>query len=167
MDSLQAPLSRTREAMVALEPGAKALGKSEKDLRGFLVDAVPVAHQVPGVSELALPAVDDLTRTLSDARPLVPEVRQAVGDLLTPLRVLSRYSTDMAQLFLRGASFVSQGPNPGVRYARLGVTPGVNTVTGGLLRSGNLPQNQYPRPGVAQYDRAQGLPPGLPEGVTR
>ncbi|WP_067430580.1 MlaD family protein [Nocardioides jensenii] len=166
MDSLQAPLARTGSAMRALEPGAKSLSNSEQNLRGFLREAVPVAKQVPGVAGLAVPAVDDLTSTLSDARPLAPEVRQAVGDLLEPLRVLSYYSTDMAQLFLRGKSFVSQGPNPGVRYARLGVTPGVNTVTGGLLRSGNLPQNQYPAPGEAQYDRAQGLPPGLPGKVT-
>jgi phospholipid/cholesterol/gamma-HCH transport system substrate-binding protein len=73
----------------------------------------------------------------------------------------------MAQLFLRGASFVSQGPEPGVRYARLGVTPGVNTVTGGLLPSSNLPLNEYPRPGEAQHDRAHGLPPGLIPGGSR
>lgn len=167
MDTLKAPLSRTGAAMRSLEPGAKALGNSEKNLRGFLVDAVPVADQVPGVADLALPAVDGLTTTVADARPLAPEVRQAVGDLLEPLRVLSFYSKDMAQLFLRGRSFVSQGPNPGVRYARLGVTPGLNTVTGGLLTSGNLPQNEYPAPNEAQHDRAQGLPPGLPGKVTR
>jgi phospholipid/cholesterol/gamma-HCH transport system substrate-binding protein len=167
MDSLRTPLARTAGAMRALEPGARALGRSERDLRGFLRDAVPVAGQVPGVAQQAVPVVEDLTKTLSDARPLAPQVRQAIGDLLTPLRVLAPYSTDMAELFLRGRSFVSQGPEPGVRYARLGVTPGVNTLTGGLLRSGNLPQNQYPRPGEAQHDRAQGLPPGLPGGVTR
>jgi phospholipid/cholesterol/gamma-HCH transport system substrate-binding protein len=162
MNSLHEPLARTAQAMRALEPGAKALGRSEKDLRGFLRDAVPVAEDFPGVMRQAVPAIEDLTQTFADARPLAPQVRQAIGDLLTPLRVLAPYSIDMAQLFLRGASFVSQGPNPGVRYARLGVTPGINTVTGGLLASGNLPQNEYPRPGEAQHDRAQGLPPGLP-----
>jgi phospholipid/cholesterol/gamma-HCH transport system substrate-binding protein len=166
MNSLQGPLAQTAQAMRALEPGADALGRSENDLRGFLRDSVPVARQVPGVAKQAVPVVEDLTRTVADARPLAPMVRQAIGDLLTPLRVLAPYSVDMAQLFLRGASFVSQGPEPGVRYARLGVTPGVNTLTGLLLPSGsNLPQNQYPRPGEAQHDRAQGLPPGLPLGV--
>jgi phospholipid/cholesterol/gamma-HCH transport system substrate-binding protein len=167
MDSLRTPLARTGQAMRTLAPGAKALGRAENDLRGFLREAVPVAGQVPGVAKQALPAITDLTKTVSDARPLAPKVRQTVGDLLTPLRVLAPYSTDMAQMFERGASFVSQGPEPGVRYARLGVTPGLNTVTGGLVASGNLPQNEYPRPGEAQHDRAQGLPPGLPEGANR
>ena len=162
MNSLRDPLAKSAQAMRALQPGAEALGRSEKDLRGFLRDSVPVAGDFPGVMRQAVPALQDLTHTFADARPLAPQVRQAIGDLLTPLRVLAPYSIDMAQLFLRGASFVSQGPEPGVRYARLGVTPGINTVTGGLLASGNLPQNQYPRPGEAQYDRAEGLPPGLP-----
>jgi phospholipid/cholesterol/gamma-HCH transport system substrate-binding protein len=162
MKSLREPLARTAQAMRALEPGAEALGRSEKSLRGFLRDSVPVAKDFPGVMRQAVPAIEDLTQTIADARPLAPLVRQAVGDLMTPLRVLAPYSIDMAQLFFRGASFVSQGPNAGVRYARLGVTPGINTVTGGLLASGNLPQNEYPLPGEAQHDRAQGLPPGLP-----
>lgn len=170
MRSLRTPLGDTAAAMRSLEPGAAALGRSEKDLRAFLREAVPVAHDVPGVAELAIPAVEDLTDTFGDARPLAPLVRQAIGDLLTPLRVLAPYSPEMAQLFLRGRSFVSQGPQPGVRYARLGVTPGVNTLLGGLVPSGDvsLPQNQYPRPGEAQHDRAGGmLPPGTPLGGTR
>ena len=116
------------------------------------------------VAKLALPAVTDLTTTMSDARPLAPRVRDALGYAMTPLQVLAPYTTDMSELWLRGASFVSQGPRPGVRYARLGVTPGVNTVTGGLLSSGSsLPQDNYPAPGQAQFDRASGLlPVGIP-----
>jgi phospholipid/cholesterol/gamma-HCH transport system substrate-binding protein len=162
MDTLRNPLAQTGAAMEALEPGARSLGASEKDLRGFLRDAVPVAAQVPGVAKKAVPAVDDLTRTMSDARPLAPKLRQAIGDLMTPLGVLAPYSTDMSQMFERGASFVSQGPNPGTRYARLGLTPGLNTITGGLFKSSDLPQNEYPRPGEAQHDRAEGL---LPTGL--
>jgi phospholipid/cholesterol/gamma-HCH transport system substrate-binding protein len=165
MDSLRDPLTQTGAAMTALEPGARSLSASEKDLRGFLRDAVPVAAKVPGVAKKAKPAVSDLTRTMSDARPLAPKLRQTIGDLMTPLSVLAPYSTDMSQLFERGASFVSQGPNPGTRYARLGLTPGANTVTGGLFGSSNLPQNEYPRPGEAQHDRAGGaLPTGLLPG---
>jgi phospholipid/cholesterol/gamma-HCH transport system substrate-binding protein len=170
MTRLQTPLADAAQAMRSLEPGATALGSSERDLRGFLRDAVPVAHKVPPVAELAVPAVENLTTVFVDARPLAPLLRQAIGDLLTPLRVLAPYAPEIATLFLRGASFVSQGPQPGVRYARLGVTPGVNTLLGGLVASGDasLPQNQYPRPGEAQHDRADGpLPPGIPLGGTR
>lgn len=168
MDELRGPLGDTKVAVRALEPGAVALARSEDDLRGFLRASVPVADQVPGVAEQAVPAVRSLTGAVADARPLAPKVTQAVGDLIAPLRVLAPYAPDMASLFLRGASFVSQGPNPGVRYARLGVTPGVNTLTGGLLSSRNLPQNQYPRPGEAENDRAEGLlPVGLQFGVVQ
>lgn len=164
MRKLQTPLSDTRAAVTALQPGAQALGSSVPDLRGFLRAAVPVAGQVPSVAQLSLPAISDLTGTMTDARPLAPRVRDALGDALSPLEVLAAYTTDLSQLFLRGASFVSQGPHPGLRYARLGVSPGINTVTGGLVASGNLPQDNYPAPGVAQFDRARGLlPSGLPK----
>lgn len=159
---LEMSLADTRSAMVALQPGAQALGGSVPDLRGLLRAAVPVAGQVPSVAQLSLPAISDLTTTMTDARPLAPRVRDALGYALSPLGVLAPYTTDLSELFLRGASFVSQGPHPGLRYARLGVSPGVNTVTGGLIASGNLPQDNYPAPGLAQFDRARGLlPPGL------
>ncbi len=162
LDALNAPLADTASAVRALEPGAAALTESEADVRGVLVEGVPVAGKVPGVAEQAIPAVEDLTHTVADARPLAPQVRQAIGDLLTPLRVLAPYAPEIGQLFVRGHSFVSEGPVPGIRYARLGVDPGLATVTGGLLPSGNYYQNQYPRPGEASRDRAQGLPAGIP-----
>ncbi|GAA3523894.1 MlaD family protein [Nocardioides daeguensis] len=168
MDDLRRPLANTRKAVTALEPGGVALARSERDLRSFLRDSVPVAHQVPAVADQAVPAVKSLAGAMADARPLAPPAAQAVNDLMTPLRVLAPYASDMASLFLRGASFVSQGPNPGVRYARLGVSPGVNTLTGGLISSRDLPQNQYPKPGEAENDRAKGLlPVGLQFGLVK
>ncbi|RJS46733.1 MlaD family protein [Nocardioides cavernaquae] len=167
MSRLQTPLANTAQAMRALEPGAVALGHSEKDLRGFLRDSVPVARKVAPVAHLATPALERLTQMMSAARALAPRVQEAIAYLRVPLSVLAPYAPEMASLFLRGRSFVSQGPEPGVRYARLGVTPGVNTLTGGLIASGDqsLPQNQYPKPGEAENDRAKGLlPPGLPLG---
>jgi phospholipid/cholesterol/gamma-HCH transport system substrate-binding protein len=166
MDDLHGPLVNARKAMVALEPGAVALARSEGDLRSFLRDALPVVDKVPGVARNALPAVKSLTGAMADARPLAPKVTQAVGDLIAPLRILAPYAPEMATLFIRGASFVSQGPQPGVRAARLMVAPGVNTVTGGLLNSRDLPQNSYPKPGEAEHDRAEGLlPVGLQLGL--
>lgn len=162
MTKLRQPLADTRAAMTALQPGAQALGQATPDLRGLLTAAVPVLGQVPPVVQAALPALADLTTTMSDARPLAPRIRDALGSALSPLEILSAYTSDLSQLFLRGASFVSQGPRPGLRFARLGVSPGVNTVTGGLFSSGAaLPQDNYPAPGRAQYDRAHGLVTGL------
>ncbi|AEH09481.1 MULTISPECIES: MlaD family protein [Protofrankia] len=162
LDSLNTPLADTASAVRDLEPGAGALARSETDVRGVLVEGVPVAGKVPGVAEQAVPAVEDLTHTVSDARPLASPLRRAISDLNTPLRVLAPYAPEIGQLFVRGQSFVSEGPVPGVRYARLSVNPGLATVTNGLLPSGNYAQNQYPRPGEASSDRAQGLPSGIP-----
>lgn len=165
-DSLRGPLADTRLAMRSLEPGARALGRSEENLRSFLRNAVPVADQVAPVAGKAVPALKSLAGAMRDARPIAPMLSQALGSLVAPLGVLAPYAPDTASLFERGRSFVSQGPRPGVRYARLGVTPGVNTLTGGLVSSRDLPQNQYPRPGEAQNDRARGLlPVGLQIGV--
>jgi phospholipid/cholesterol/gamma-HCH transport system substrate-binding protein len=167
MSRLQTPLANTGRAMRALEPGAVALGRSETDLRGFLRDSVPVARKVAPVAHLASPAIEKLTTMLFHARALAPRIQAAISYLRAPLSFLAPYAPEMASLFLRGRSFVSQGPEPGVRYARLGVTPGVNTLTGGLIASGDqsLPQNQYPKPGEAENDRAKGfLPPGVPTG---
>lgn len=167
LDAARQPLADTASAMRELEPGAGALARSETDLRGVLVGGVPVAGKVPGVARQAEPVVEDLTRTLADARPLAPPLRAAIGDLLTPLRVLAPYAPEIGQLFVRGHSFVSEGPADGIRYARLGLAPGLATATGGLLASGNYAQNQYPAPGQASYDRATGLPTGIPLGGGR
>jgi phospholipid/cholesterol/gamma-HCH transport system substrate-binding protein len=166
MAKLRQPLTDTRLAMVALQPGAQALGRATPDLRALLRDAIPVLGQIPGVAQDAMPALASLTTTMTDGRPLAPRVRNALASAATPLAVLAPYTTDLSQLFLRAASFVSQGPRPGLRYARLGISPGINTVTGGLLSSGStgLPQDNYPAPGQAQHDRATGLvPPGVPK----
>ena len=165
MTKLKQPLADARLAMVALDPGAQALGKATPDLRGFLTAAVPVLGQVPAVAQDAMPALASLSTTMTDARPLAPRIESGLAYAMTPLEVLAPYTTDFSQLWFRGRSFVSQGPRPGLRYARLGVSPGVNTITGGLLSSGQaLPQNNYPAPGVAQNDRATGL---LPVGVPK
>lgn len=154
MDTARPALADTGAAMRALAPGASALAASEANLRGFLVDSVPVAGQVPGVANLAVPALEDLTGTLADARPMAPDLSTAFSDLAAPLSVLAPYTPDMASLFFRGRSFVSQGPNANQRYARLGVGPNFNTVTNGLGGLFHYTQDNYPAPGQAQNDRS-------------
>lgn len=165
LDGLNAPLADTESTMRELAPGAAALGRSERDLRGFLRESVPVAGKVPGVAEQAEPAVEDLSGLIADARPLAPRVTRALHDASIPLAILAPYGPEMGTLFVRGHSFMSQGPAPGIRYARLNANPGLSTVTGGLIESGNYRQNQYPEPGEADGDRMdKGLPSGLPQG---
>ncbi|GAB2962355.1 MlaD family protein [Amycolatopsis acidiphila] len=166
LDSLDAPLADLQSAMKTVQPGADALGQATPDLRGVLREGVPVLGKVPGVADQANPAIDDLRDTFADARPLAPRLTEALTDLATPLGVLAPYGPEIAQFFVRGHSFVSEGPAPGIRYARLSPNVDVTTVTGGLLSSGNYPIDQYPAPGQATNDRAtQGLPPGLPPAL--
>lgn len=149
LDSLNEPLRNTEAAMARLEPGASALGESTPDLRGFLRGSPDVLDKVPAVAEDAEPATRDLTEIMSDARPVAPRVRDGLDDLAPPLRVLAPYAEEIGQLFVRGHSFVSQGPEPAKRYAKLNVTPDVDGVTTG--------RNSYPKPGEATRDRFRGV----------
>jgi phospholipid/cholesterol/gamma-HCH transport system substrate-binding protein len=157
LDATRTPIADTRLAMEGLRSGAAALADSETNLRGFLRRSVPVLGQVPGVSELAVPALGDLTGAVHDARPLAPDVTEAFDDAVTPLQVLAPYGAEMGSLFVRGSSFVSQGTTSTERYARLAVAPNVNTATNGVFDLADYPQNQYPKPGEAQEDRATRL----------
>ncbi len=162
LDALNQPLADTRMTMATLEPGAHALGEATPDLRGFLVESVPVAEDVPPVAEQAVPAVEELTRTAADARPLAPRAVETLNSLVSPLQVLAPYGPEIGQLFVRGASFLSEGPEPGTRFARLGLAPGLGTATG-MLPSPNFTKNEYPAPGENIGQRkTDGLPAGVP-----
>lgn len=159
--ALDQPLDDLGRTMSRTAPGATALGRSTPDLRGLMRESVPVLGQVPPVAALAVPAVVDLTSTVADARPLAPVLAATVEYLATPLGVLMPFGPEIGQFFGRGHSFVSEGPEPGVRFARLSPNVEVSSVTGGLFSS-NYHRNEYPEPGQASNDHAQtGLPTGL------
>lgn len=163
LDSLNPPLADTRVAMTDLKSGAKSLGEATPDLRGFMRDAVPVAHKVPGFSDDAKSPVEDLTDTLDDARPLVHRARDTFDYLRPPLHVLAPYGPEIGQWFTRMHSFVSQGPENGSRYAHISVTVGAPEATGGVVKSDTKHfVDAYPKPGLA--DR-QHIGSGLPAGI--
>lgn len=162
------PLADTQVAMRNLRSGGRDLGAATPDLRAVLRAGSRVAPKMPPVFEHAEPVVEDLTRTVHDAQPLGPRLAKAVTNAATPLRVLAPYAPEIATWAVRGQSFLSQGPAPGIRFARLAVVPGVDTVTGGLIGSSNFAQNEYPAPGQADRDRTTGgLPSGVPIGGAR
>ncbi|WP_181780145.1 MlaD family protein [Pseudonocardia pini] len=163
LDALDEPLGHTQSAVSTLEPGAASLAAAENDLRGVLTESPPVLDRVPGVADLAEPAVEDLTDTVADARPLADRVAQALDDAETPLSVLQPYGPEIGQLFVRLASFVSMGGADGNRYAYINANVGADSVTTGLVDSCNVAQNNYPKPGEASFDTLkEGLPPGVP-----
>jgi phospholipid/cholesterol/gamma-HCH transport system substrate-binding protein len=165
LDKLDGPLADTEATMNSLQPGARALGDATPDLRGVLTDAPPVLGKVPGVADSAEPALSDLTDTAEAARPLVPRATETLGSVRGALERLAPYSPEIGSWILRVQSFVSEGSDPGTRFARIGLAPGVPTVTGGLLPSGSKYNQPYPAPGQDPVTRDRGgLPQGLPIG---
>lgn len=99
LDGLEQPLDHVRSTLATMRSGAQALGESADDLRGALRAGVEPLSQVPGVSDEAKPAVDDLTATFADLRPVVDPLDKALdkGDDL--LDGLSPYATDVGRFF--------------------------------------------------------------------
>lgn len=99
LQSLDGPLADLRVAMTRVRPGAAALAKAVPSTRAFLRSAVAPLEKVPGVSRQALPAVDALTRTMDDARPLAPRIVGSLQDAAVLLAGLAPYSTDIGHFF--------------------------------------------------------------------
>lgn len=159
--SLKAPLGDVQTTMETIRPGADDFGQTVPDLRGTFRDGVPVLDKVPDFSDKAEPAVKDLDKTFSDARPLAPKVRDAFDSLAPILGGLAPYGPEIGQFFVRGHSFVSEGPAPNIRYARFDLAFGAQQGTGGLYPSVR-PRDPYPKPGEADRQAYHGF---VPAGV--
>jgi hypothetical protein len=63
-------------------------------------------------------------------------------------------------MIVRLNSFVSEGPEPNKRYARLNINVDADTVTGGVVGSGpNYRQQVYAKPGETAKQRMTGVAP--------
>jgi phospholipid/cholesterol/gamma-HCH transport system substrate-binding protein len=165
LDRLDQPLGDTETAMRTLEPGAVALGKATPDLRGVLREGVPVAEKIPDVSSSAKPALGDLTDTASDARPLAPKAVETLDSLKLALDGIAPYGPEIGNFFVRSQSFVSEGPDPSSRFARVGVDVSPSAATAGIYKSGNGQFNPYPKPGEDRTLHSRSGPPGGLPGV--
>ena len=99
LGSLNRPLGDLQSAMTALRPGASALGAAVPATRTFLVQSIAPLQKVPGVSNLAVPAVDSLTPAFADARPVAPRVASSFEDAAVLLAGLSPYAYDIGRFF--------------------------------------------------------------------
>lgn len=151
--ALDKPLADTRAALVDVCPGVEALSAATPDLRGVLREAPVPLNRVPGVATTANPALADLTRTVADARPLVPAVSRGLTDAALPVNTLALYSDQVVEFFRRIESMVSTEVSPGVHGARVGVAAGPGLVTGALLPNVLQGQDAYPAPGQADRER--------------
>lgn len=158
LQSLQAPLADAQAAMSSLKPGADALGQATPDVRGVLREGVPPLDKVPGVAGQAEPAVGALTQTFSDARPLAPAVRSAVGSAHVPLEILAPYSPEIASWFSYTANALSRGDAAG-HWLRIYPLFNTESLSGALsaLKDPVTARNAYPAPGQAPQDKKSSL----------
>lgn len=156
--SLDAPLTDTEAAMARLRRGSVALGEAAPDVRAVLRDSRLPLGKLPGVSRKAVPAVEALTGTFADARPVAADLRAAFGDLRVPLRVLAPYSPEVAMFFTYGAGALSQSDDAG-HWLRFYVIANAESVDGALpaVRDPLVARNAYPAPGEAARDRRPGI----------
>ena len=136
-------------AMTDLGPTAAALGAATPDLRAFFRESLTPMRKVPGVSDLATPALSALTQTFADARPLAPALRRAFDSAAAQLEVLAPYAADLDLLLDGLAEAFSQGDANG-QYLR------VATVLAAANQSAN--RNPYPAPGEAATDGSRFTP---------
>ncbi|GAA4736885.1 MlaD family protein [Actinomycetospora chibensis] len=163
LDSLNGPLADVRSAVTTIRPGGEALGAASGDLRGVLREGIPPLRKVPGVAEQAEPAVEDLTGTVAEARPLGPPLLSTLDSADELLAGLSPYSPDIGRFFNQLAApdgLLSGSLAPGQHYFGIFPTipagPGLASVPDPTFRT-----NPYPDPGGAAY---RTNPDGSPKG---
>lgn len=145
LDRLHEPVRDVKAALVDLEHGGKALGTATPDLRGLLREAVGPLAKVPSVSDQAVPAVDELTHTIADARPLVPRLAVTLGSADEFLHGLAPYATDTGRFFSQH-DLLSGKIAPYQNYFSAKVTaPGLYSVAG--LPDPVVGSEPYPEPG--------------------
>ncbi|MEV5303350.1 MlaD family protein [Amycolatopsis methanolica] len=160
--ALTQPLADTRVALTTLRSGAQALGEATPDVRGVLREAPGPLRKIPGVADAATPAVDELTATSADLRPLAVRLGDGLPALRSLLQTLSPYAADIGDFAYHGG-LVFAGHAGDRHYMRVQlVLPGIaglNSAVSPLDELTPAPRNPYPEPGRAVEDRAQG--PGL------
>lgn len=157
--SLQAPLADTQAAMQKLQPGATALAAATPDLRGVLREGVGPLNKLPAVDRQATPALDDLTKVVSDARPVAPRAAQALASADPLVNVLAPYAPEIGLFFDNWASALAHGDQGG-RYLRVTLMLNTESVDGQLgMRDPFVARDPYPAPGQAGNDSKGSLSP--------
>lgn len=144
LKSLNGPLTDVRATTDTVRTGAQALGESADDVRGLLREAPEQLDKVPGVSERAVPAVRELTRTVADARPLAPRLGRMASNANVLLRGLAPYASDIGR-FVSEHDLLSGRIAPNKHYFSLFlVIPGLATAS---LPDPTVETVPYPEPG--------------------
>lgn len=153
LDTLNGPLADTRVAVTDLRPGAEALGRATPDVRGVLRDGVGPLDRVPGVADVAEPAVVDLTDLMTDARPLTPRLVQTLREAAPLLADAAPFSPEISQFFTNATSALSGGDAAG-HWLRFFPIVSAESASGVLpIEDPTVARNGDPEPGELETDR--------------
>jgi phospholipid/cholesterol/gamma-HCH transport system substrate-binding protein len=154
LDDLYAPLGDAEVALRNLEPGARSLGAATPDLRGFLRESPKALDRVPGVAKSADPALESLTKTIADARPLVKPLSKSLDSLAELLDGLLPYVPDVGRFFSQNDLLSGTLSGDDSRHYFAAQLTGV-----GLFSVGGLPDplyqsEPYPCPGGKAWNKS-------------
>ena len=157
LSSLNQPLQDLGAAGTALQPGAAKLASATPNLRGFLREAIPVLGEVPSFANQAVPALANLTPTITRIQPLVTQLALGLTDALGPLSNLAAYRYDIINFFVRASSALSNGDAAG-NWLRLYPIAGTGMVSGNVpgLRDPLTHRQAYPAPGTVDSHNKNG-----------
>jgi phospholipid/cholesterol/gamma-HCH transport system substrate-binding protein len=161
LDDAEQPLTALASATRDLRSGAHALGDATPDVRGILREAPAPLSTVANVAHAATPAIDDLSHTFSDARPLAQKLTDGLASAAPPLKVLAPYAPDIGSLFTDTGSVLALHDGWEHRIRIMIGSPNPTLLLGGQIKDSNSP---YPAPGQVLHDRDAdgGLIPGDP-----
>lgn len=150
LDNLAQPLQDTTTAVSALRPGLASLGTQAPDLQSTLTSGTTALSKVPATARLAAPAVDSLTVTSHDLRPLASPLATLFERSQQPLAVLAPYGTNSGLWFEWFANALSQKLPDGSHYLRLDIVTGTSAVGGSApVKTPYTARDPYPQPSEA------------------
>ncbi|MCW2816080.1 MAG: hypothetical protein JWN84_3535 [Nocardioides sp.] len=157
MREIRGPLVDLDAAMTTLLPGARSLGDATPALRGAMREALAPLAKVPGVADQAVPAVQDLSTLMADARPLAATLQDTFASTKEPTAVLAPYTPEFIRFFERWNSADQNGDKSG-NYLRIALIIRPESITGTVpIRDPLVHRRPYPAPGTADSDRATDL----------
>lgn len=164
LQALTSAAAATGSALTTLRPGLAAAGAGTPSLRSFLRDGVAPLQLVPGVSQQATPAFNDLAGTNQQLeRPVAPFLSQLINQSQPLLGYLAPYSVDIFSLFSNLSSALSNGNADG-NWLRIDQTvqgEALNGASGSPATASSATQcrDPYPAPGQAYNDLKTGACP--------
>jgi phospholipid/cholesterol/gamma-HCH transport system substrate-binding protein len=157
LERLAGPLADTKLAMTEFKPGAKSLGDATPDTRGFFRDSPKPLDKVPSFSDSAKPAIQDVTPTFNDLRPLSGQLIRTFDGGGAVAQQVAPYAPELGLFFINANDALKNG-NDNFHWLRISaVIDGTQSLDTSLpTRDPTNQRDPYPAPGAAANQRRFG-----------